>query len=172
MQRMVNCASAASDVYRAVSTVLGRERFWAESAPESGGVISFVLADGRTDESPIEQAVQDRLYQLRHFGQTLTFALAPTPTGGTDLTLTLTTPADALAPTPTGGTDLTLTLTTPADAIAPAAAGPSDASPTTADGEVDSGVLVSLLLRLKAFVDFGVDLRNHDARRTTAYADS
>lgn len=127
---MVNCASAASDVYRAVSTVLGRERFWAESAPESGGVISFVLADGRTDESPIEQAVQDRLYQLRHFGQTLTFTLASTPTGGTDLTLT--------AP----------------------------------DGDVDSGELVSLLLRLKAFVDFGVDLRNHDARRTTSYADS
>ncbi|HET6743428.1 MAG TPA: hypothetical protein VFH76_31025 [Kribbella sp.] len=130
MQRMVNCASAASDVYRAVSTVLGRERFWAESAPESGGVISFVLADGRTDESPIEQAVQDRVYQLRHFGQTLTFTLAPTPTGGTDLTL---------------------------------------AAP---DGGVDSGVLVSLLLRLKAFVDFGVDLRNHDPRRTTSYADS
>jgi hypothetical protein len=127
---MVNCASAASEVYRAVSTVLGRERFWAESAPESGGVISFVLADGRTDESRIEQAVKDRLYQLRHFGRTLTFTLSPTATGGTDLTL---------------------------------------AAP---DGEVESGVLVSLLLRLKAFVDFGVDLRNHDPRRTTSYVDS
>lgn len=130
MQRMVNCASAASDVYRALSTVLGRERFWADSAPESDGVISFVLADGRTDESRIEQAVQDRLYQLHHFGQTLTFTLTPTPTNGTDLTLAV------------------------------------------SDGEVDSGELVSLLLRLKAFVDFGVDLRNHDARRTTTYADS
>jgi hypothetical protein len=33
--------------------------------------------------------------------------------------------------------------------------------------------VVSLLLRLKASVDFGVDLRNHDDEtRTTSYADS
>lgn len=31
---------------------------------------------------------------------------------------------------------------------------------------------VSLLLRLKASVDFGVDLRNHDGTRVTGYADS
>ncbi len=30
---------------------------------------------------------------------------------------------------------------------------------------------VSILLRLKAWVDFGVDLRNHDDTRTTGYLD-
>lgn len=39
------------------------------------------------------------------------------------------------------------------------------------DAEADA-VYVSLLLRLKASVDFGVDLRNHDTDRTTGYADS
>ncbi|MFF0266927.1 hypothetical protein [Kribbella sp. NPDC004536] len=128
MQQKVYCASAAGDVYRAVSTVLGRERFWAESAPESGGAISFALADGRTDTSPIEEAVRDRRYQLRYFGRRLTFTL---------------TPADP-------GTDLTLDFDDPADAPE----------------------FVSLLLRLKASVDFGVDLRNHDPARGTSYADS
>lgn len=128
MQQRVYCASAAGDVYRALSTVLGRERFWAESAPESAGAISFVLADGRTDTSPIEQAVPDRRYQLRYFGRRLTFTLAPVDPG----------------------TDLTLDFDDPADAAE----------------------FVSLLLRLKASVDFGVDLRNHDATRSTSYADS
>jgi hypothetical protein len=128
VQQKVYCVSAAGDVYRAVSTILGRERFWAESAPESAGVISFALADGRTDESPIEEAVVDRRYRLQHFGRRLTFTLAP---------------ADA-------GTDLTLEF----------------------DDAADAPEFVSLLLRLKASVDFGVDLRNHDATRSTSYADS
>ncbi|WP_371403399.1 hypothetical protein OHA10_36620 [Kribbella sp. NBC_00662] len=128
MERKVFCASGPSDVYRAVSTSLGRERFWATSAPESGGVISFVLADGRAGDCRIEQAVQDELYRLQYFGRTLTFTLVPGETGGTDLTLG----ADA----------------------------PDDAE------------VVSLLLRLKASVDFGVDLRNHDETRTGSYADS
>jgi hypothetical protein len=128
VERRVFCASGPSDVYRAVSTSLGRERFWATSAPESAGVISFVLADGRAGDCRIEQAVQDELYRLQYFGRTLTFTLVPGDTGGTDLTLG----ADA----------------------------PDDAE------------VVSLLLRLKASVDFGVDLRNHDAARSTSYADS
>ncbi|MFI5693984.1 hypothetical protein ACIA58_19210 [Kribbella sp. NPDC051586] len=129
MERKVYCASGPSDVYRAVSTSLGRERFWATSAPESGGVISFVLADGRTGESRIEQALQDEFYRLRYFGRTLTFTLAAGDTGGTELTL-------------------------------------------GSDDPADGAEIVSLLLRLKASVDFGVDLRNHDTTRTTAYADS
>lgn len=127
-EQKVYCASAASDVYRAISTVLGRERFWAEQAAESDGVISFVLADGRKDESRIERAVQDQLYELHYFGRTLTFRLAPA----------------------SAGTDLTL----------------------ASDGADDAPELVSLLLRLKASVDFGVDLRNHDASRSTHYADA
>ena len=126
------CASGPSDVYRAVSTSRGRERFWATSAPESGGVISFVLADGRTGECRIEQAVQDELYRLRYVGRTLTFTLAAGEPGGTELTLSTDDPADP----------------------------------------ADCAEVVSLLLRLKASVDFGVDLRNHDETRTGSYADS
>jgi hypothetical protein len=129
VERKVFCASGPSDVYRAVSTSLGRERFWAGSAPESGGVISFVLADGRADECSIEQAVPDERYQLRYFGRTLTFTFSAGEAGGTDLTL-------------------------------------------SSDDPADCAEVVSLLLRLKASVDFGVDLRNHDATRTTEYADS
>ncbi|HZX02345.1 hypothetical protein [Kribbella sp.] len=128
-EQKVYCASAASDVYRAVSSVLGRERFWAEEAPEADGVISFLLADGRRDESRIVHAVQDQLYELRYFGNTWTFRLLPAAAGGTDLAL-------------------------------------------TSDDPDDVPELVSLLLRLKASVDFGVDLRNHDASRSTYYADS
>ncbi|MFF0341839.1 hypothetical protein [Kribbella sp. NPDC004875] len=129
MQRKVFCAAGPSDVYRAVSTWHGRERFWATAAPETDGVISFRLGDGRTDESRIEQAVQDERYQLRYFGRTLTFTLTPGATGGTDLTL-------------------------------------------SSDDPADCPEVVSLLLRLKASVDFGVDLRHHDEHRTTGYADS
>ncbi|WUJ70991.1 hypothetical protein OG809_38590 [Kribbella soli] len=129
MERKVFCASGPNDVYRAVSTALGRERFWATSAPESGGVISFRLGDGRTGECRIEEAVRDELYRLQYFGRTLTFTLTAGETGGTELMLSSSDPADCAE-------------------------------------------VVSLLLRLKASVDFGVDLRNHDEARTASYADS
>jgi hypothetical protein len=123
----VFCKSGPSDVYRALSTPLGRERFWASSAEKADGVIAFVLPDGRTGDSRIEQAEQDRLYRVRHFGETLTFVLTAT----------------------SGGTELTLD--------------------STSDAAAEH---VSLLLRLKASVDFGVDLRNHDEGRTAGYVDS
>ncbi|HEY3561030.1 MAG TPA: hypothetical protein VGL05_26385 [Kribbella sp.] len=144
--------SAASEVYRALSTALGRERFWAESATESDGVITFVLADGSTDESRIEQAVPNHLYQLRYFGRTLTFTLTPTSTNGTDLTLTTSSPANSSPAT-----------SSPAD--------PGGLAGATGAEEGEEGEVVSLLLRLKALVDFGVDLRHHDPTRTTSYAD-
>ncbi|MEU4192494.1 hypothetical protein AB0E69_11370 [Kribbella sp. NPDC026611] len=126
-EQKVFCKSAPSDVYRALSTPLGRERFWAGSAPESGGVIAFALADGRTANCAIERAVQDELFQLEYFGRRIAFALTPGDAGGTDVTLS---------------------------------------------SDDDSPELVSLLLRLKAAVDFGVDLRNHDEHRTAGYLDS
>jgi len=124
-------SSGPSEVYRALSTPLGRSRYWAESADERDGVIRFVVPDGRTDDSRIEHAVKDELYQLRYFGRTITFTLTPDESGGTHLALSCDDP----------------------------------------DGRYDADH-VALLLRLKAFVDFGVDLRNHDKSRTTDYADS
>jgi len=55
-----------------------------------------------------------------------------------------------LVPDESGGTDLTL----------------------SSDDPQDGTDQVSLLLRLKASVDFGVDLRNHDDGRTAGYVDS
>ncbi|WP_405060254.1 hypothetical protein OG474_01060 [Kribbella sp. NBC_01505] len=54
-----------------------------------------------------------------------------------------------LLPDETGGTDLTVT---------------GQAGPHLSDD-------ISVLLRLKAWVDFGVDLRNHDGSRSTGYLD-
>jgi uncharacterized protein YndB with AHSA1/START domain len=123
--------SAPSEVYRALSTADGRSRFWATSAHETGGVIQFVLSDGRADETNVVRAVHDQLYELHYFGRTLTFTLTPDDAGGTDLTLAC------------------------------------DAAPNEYDADH-----VSLLLRLKAFVDHGVDLRNHDTTRVTHYVDT
>lgn len=120
--------SAPSEVYRAISTPLGRSRFWADSAGETDGVIHFVLPGGRTDDAPIEQAVKDHLYVVRLFGERLTFSLAPDEARGTDLTL-------------------------------------------SHEGDPDPVPWVSLLLRLKAHVDFGADLRNHDPDRDRDYVD-
>jgi uncharacterized protein YndB with AHSA1/START domain len=125
----VHFTSAPSEVYRALSTPLGRSRFWALSAKEADGVIQFIEPSGRTGESPIEEAVKDQLYVVRYFGRLVAFELAPDGAGT--------------------GTDLTLT-----------AGGNSEPDQTTSAG------WVSLLLRLKASVDFGVDLRNHDADKT------
>ncbi|WP_020391332.1 hypothetical protein [Kribbella catacumbae] len=85
----VHFRSAPSEVYRAISTPLGRSRLWAESAKETNGVIHFVLPDGKTDDAPIEQAVQDQLYAVRLLGHRVAFTLTPDEKNGTDLTLTL-----------------------------------------------------------------------------------
>lgn len=127
-QWKVHFKSSPSEVYRAISTPLGRSRFWAESAKESDGVIHFVLPGDRTDDAPIERAVREQLYVVRLFGDRISFALTPDENRGTDLTF-------------------------------------------THEGKTDPSTWVSLLLRLKAHVDFGTDLRNHDPARTDGYLD-
>ena len=123
----IHFKSAPSEVYRALSTPLGRSRFWAQSAKEADGVVHFDLPGGRTDEARIERAVKDQLYAIRYFGRLATFKLSPDDDNG--------------------GTDLTLSC------------------------EDGGGDWVSLLMRLKGHVDFGVDLRNHDDTRTHGYVD-
>lgn len=125
----IHFKSAPSEVYRALSTPLGRSRYWARSAKETDGVIRFVLPDGRTDDSRVERAVKDEQYALRYFGHQITFALARDDESGTDLTLSCECPTGSAA---------------------------------------NQAEWVSLLLRMKAAVDFGVDLRNHDPARTHA----
>jgi uncharacterized protein YndB with AHSA1/START domain len=127
-QWKIHFKSSPSEVYRAISTPLGRSRFWAESAKETDGVIHFVLPGDRTDDAPIERAVREHLYVLRLFDERITFTLTPDEHRGTDLTF-------------------------------------------THEGTSDPTTWVSLLLRLKAHVDFGADLRNHDPGRTGNYLD-
>lgn len=111
-------------------------------------MIHFVLPGDRTDDARIEETVKDQVYALRYFGRLLTFALT--------------------LDEDTNGTDLTLTCQPP---TADEAHGETDDKADSEAAEADAATWVSLLLRLKASVDFGVDLRNHDATRTTDYAD-
>lgn len=88
-QWKVHFKSGPSEVYRAISTPLGRSRFWAQSAKEADGVIHFVLPGGRTDDATIERAVKDQLYVVRYFGERITFLLSSDDAeSGTDLVLT------------------------------------------------------------------------------------
>jgi hypothetical protein len=128
-QWKIHFKSAPSEVYRAISTPLGRSRFWARSAKETNGVIHFDLPGGRSGDAPIERAVKDHLFVLRYFGRRVTFAISPDEGGN--------------------GTDLVL----------------------TSEHETGNDEWVSLLLRLKGHVDFGVDLRNHDETRFEGYVD-
>ncbi|TDD59551.1 hypothetical protein E1263_14470 [Kribbella antibiotica] len=120
--------SGPSDVYRALSTPGGRSRYWAD-APETDATIHFTAPGGDTADVRIEEATLDRRYRISwESGRLLTFDLAPSETGGTDLTVSGVT------------------------------------GPHLSDD-------VAILMRLKAWVDFGVDLRNHDENRRTGYLD-
>ncbi|MFI5735190.1 SRPBCC domain-containing protein [Kribbella sp. NPDC051587] len=63
-------------------------------------------------------------------------------------------------------TDRTLTFD-----LIPDDAGGTDLTVTSSTGPHLAGD-ISVLLRLKAWVDFGVDLRNHDDTRSAGYLDS
>ena len=124
----VHFTSAPSEVYRAVSTPLGRSRFWALSAKEQDGAIHFVQPGGAESTGRVLDAVLDRRYAVEYFDWVVTFVIDAAGTGA----------------------ELTMTCTRIAE---------------NARMEVSAG-WVSVLLGMKASVDFGVDLRNHDPART------
>lgn len=117
------------EAYRMVAGAEGRRRFWAESAPESGGVIQFVFPNGWEYAGRITHTEPPTLFQVEYFGSQVTFHFKSDPAGGTELEL-----IDR---------------------------GVSNEDRT----EVIAG-WVSVLMSLKAVLDFGVDLRNHDPTRT------
>jgi uncharacterized protein YndB with AHSA1/START domain len=124
--------SSPAEVYDMLSTTTGRERFWAESAPERDGAIHFVFPGGEKWQGRILEASPPHRYQVEYYGGSLTtFDLAEDEQGGTELTLT----------------DLGVD--------------PQDRA------EVIAG-WVSVLMALKAAVDHGVDLRNHQRDRSWA----
>jgi uncharacterized protein YndB with AHSA1/START domain len=125
-------AASPATIHRMLATDDGRTRFWAESAVERDGAITFVFPDGQTWRGAILANEPPHRFAVVYFGgSTTTFELSDDGAGGTDLRLTDT-------------------------GVAPA-----DRLETTAGW-------VSVLLALKAAVDFGVDLRNHDPHRTWA----
>ena len=166
-QWKIHFKSAPSEVYRAISTPLGRSRFWAQSAKEANGIIHFVLPGGRTDDAEIERAVKDHRYVLRYFGHRLTFTLSHDTKTNTD---TDTDGNGSGSGSGSGsGTDLTLTCD-PETASGTEHASASGIERANA-GTGGNGEWVSLLFRLKGHVDFGVDLRNHDETRHDGYVD-
>lgn len=133
----VHFASPPEAVFDALATAEGRQSFWADSAAEQDGVITFVIGRYPPYRAAILARDRPRVFSLRYFDTHVLFELEGDGTGGTDLLLT-------------------------ARGIA-----------AEEKSEFTAG-WVSVLLNMKAAVDFGVDLRNHDERRTwlEGYADN
>lgn len=122
--------SSPAKVYQMLASAEGRALFWAESALEENGKISFRFPNGQQWSGRVIEQDFPRKYVVEYFGgSTVTFELQKDKGGGTDLILT--------------------------------EEGVSEAE----RAEALAG-WVSVLLELKAVVDFGVDLRNHDPERT------
>ena len=130
-------ASPPSKVFDALSTDGGRARFWAESAPEVGGSITFHFLDYPPYTGRVLQREPPSVFAVDYFGATTTFTLVGDGAGGTDLELVATNVDEAMR------------------------------------AEVTAG-WVSVLMAMKAAVDHGIDLRNHDLARTwqRGYADN
>jgi uncharacterized protein YndB with AHSA1/START domain len=126
----LHLASPPDAVYKLLNTDEGRASFWAEFAVETNRVIHFIFPNGMEWKGKILERIPPKRFTVNYFGNSTTsFTLLPTPSGGTDLTLT------------------------------------DEGIPDADRSEVIAG-WVSVLLALKAAVDFGVDLRNHDLTRT------
>jgi len=116
-------------VFLFLTTAEGREKFWAEKAPESNNEIHFIFPNGASYHSKILHLQPSREFHIDYFNSYLKIILDPSGDGGTDLTL-------------------------------------------TNEGVGDSNYLdtyagwVSVLLNLKAVIDYEVDLRNHKKNRT------
>ncbi len=133
----LHLASPPEKVYEALATAEGRARFWAESAPESEGVVTFHFLGHEPHEGRILRREPPVHLAVEYFGTLVEFTLEPDGRGGTDLAL----------------------LASEVD--------------EHERMELVAG-WVSVLLAMKAAVDFGIDLRNHDPERTWArgYADN
>ena len=84
----VHIAAPASVVYELIATDEGRRRFWAESAIETAGVVTFVFPDGTTARSRILERRPPHRFSVEYFGSIVVFDLATTGGGETDVVLT------------------------------------------------------------------------------------
>ena len=129
--------SPPDKVFAAISTDAGRSQYWAESAPEADGHITFHILGYEPSSGRILKRHPPSLFSLEYFGTIVEFSLADDGSGGTDLSL----------------------LATQVD--------------ESFRMEMVAG-WVSVLMAMKAAVDHGVDLRNHDEARNweNGYADN
>lgn len=85
----IHLRSSPAAVYELLATDEGRSRFWAASAVERDGVVSFRFLNGQAWRSRILAREPGRRLSLTYFGGSVaTFDLASDGAGGTDLTLT------------------------------------------------------------------------------------
>ena len=124
-------------VFDALATDSGRASYWAESAPEVDGGITFHILNYEPFSGRVLRRERPRVFALAYFGTTVEFTLSDDGHGGTDLSLLATEVDEAIRMEMTAG-------------------------------------WVSVLMAMKAAVDHGVDLRNHDPSRAWVggYADN
>lgn len=120
--------SPMAKVYSALSTDEGRARYWAESAPEVDGKITFHILGYEPFSGRVLKMNAPSLFTVEYFGTIVEFSLHDDGQGGTDLSLVATQVDEAIRM------------------------------------EMAAG-WVSVLMAMKAAVDYGVDLRNHDESR-------
>jgi hypothetical protein len=80
--------SSPEVVFGFLSTASGREKFWAEKAPEIDGIILFSFPNGESYEGKILESNTNRVFCLDYFNSKVMFSLEPSKNNGTDLTLT------------------------------------------------------------------------------------
>ena len=129
--------SPQEKVFAALATDSGRARYWAESAPEVNGTITFHILNYEPFSGSVLNRKEPSLFALEYFGTVVEFSLQGDGQGGTDLSLVATQVDESIRMEMVAG-------------------------------------WVSVLMAMKAAVDHGVDLRNHEASRSwgDGYADN
>lgn len=129
--------SSKEKVFSALATDEGRARYWAESAPEVDGQVTFNILGYEPFSGRILKKNAPSLFALEYFGTIVEFSLQDDGKGGTDLSLVASEVEESIRMEMVAG-------------------------------------WVSVLMAMKAAVDHGVDLRNHDESRTwgEGYADN
>lgn len=83
-------ASPPEQVYAALATDAGRSSFWAESAPERDGRITFHILGYEPFSGRVLGRVPPNLLALEYFGTIAEFTVAADGSGGTELSLVAT----------------------------------------------------------------------------------
>jgi uncharacterized protein YndB with AHSA1/START domain len=78
-------ASPPEKVFAALATDAGRARYWAESAPEVDGSITFHILNYDPFSGRILSKREPSLFKLEYFGTIVEFSLRSDDKGGTDL---------------------------------------------------------------------------------------